>query len=160
MAEGGLPGTAAEITFSDVYPAMEPKRGNYALLSVLDEVSRALGHGPVTAFDPDRRGAGDVSFVAADVDCVDGLGAMGFAAVFGPGVLLSVIPVLAYQGTITLCARGVEPLLSGSMGDSITATGGLLVMIIPVMILEVRRVPLADYLPALAVAPLLTWWWR
>jgi glutamate carboxypeptidase len=77
VAEGALPQTSAEITFLDVYPAMEPKPGNHALLSVLDEASRALGQGPVTAFDPGRRGAGDVSFVAADVDCLDGLGAMG-----------------------------------------------------------------------------------
>jgi glutamate carboxypeptidase len=77
VSEGALPQTSAEITFGDSYPAMEPKPGNYALLAVLDQASRALGSGPVTALDPGRRGAGDVSFVAGHVDCLDGLGAMG-----------------------------------------------------------------------------------
>jgi glutamate carboxypeptidase len=80
VAEGALPRTSAEITFQDAYPAMEPKAGNYALLAVLDQASRALGYGAVTALDPGRRGPGDISFVATDVDCLDGLGAMGSGA--------------------------------------------------------------------------------
>jgi len=80
VAEGALPRTSAEITFLDAYPAMEPKAGNYALLAALDRASRALGYGPVTALDPGRRGAGDISFVASYVDCLDGLGAMGSGA--------------------------------------------------------------------------------
>ena len=55
----------------------EARAGNHALLAVYDSVSRALGHGPVVAFDPGRRGAGDVSFVAPFVDGLDGLGALG-----------------------------------------------------------------------------------
>jgi uncharacterized protein len=90
---------------------------------------------------------------------MDGLATMGFATVFGASVLLAVLPVVAYQGTITLCAKGLEPLLSEAMMNSITATGGLVVLVIPLLILGVRRVPLADYLPSLVVAPLLTWWW-
>jgi glutamate carboxypeptidase len=36
-----------------------------------------MGHGPVEAWDPSKRGAADVSFVAQYVACIDGLGAMG-----------------------------------------------------------------------------------
>jgi glutamate carboxypeptidase len=72
-----LPGTSAEITFTDEYPAMSPTKGNYALLAAFDSVSQALGYGPVTALDPGRRGAGDVSFVAPYVDGLDGLGVSG-----------------------------------------------------------------------------------
>ena len=72
-----LEGTSAEITFLDDTPAMEPKPGNYALLRELDRVSRAVGGGPVAAQDPGSRGAGDISFVAAYGDALDGLGTLG-----------------------------------------------------------------------------------
>jgi uncharacterized membrane protein YqgA involved in biofilm formation len=86
---------------------------------------------------------------------------MAFVATFGWGVILAVIPVVAYQGTITLCARLLAPYLqSNALIDSINATGGLLVFSIALVILEIKRVDLADYLPSLAYAPLLTWLWR
>jgi glutamate carboxypeptidase len=72
-----LPQTSAVITFKEEYPSMAPTAGNYALLSQLDQVSRDLGFGEVTAFDPGARGAADISFVADYVDALDGLGAMG-----------------------------------------------------------------------------------
>jgi len=72
-----LPGTSAEITFLDGYPSMPPTEGNHALLAMYDQASRDLGHGGVEAFDPGRRGAGDISFIAAYVDGLDGLGPQG-----------------------------------------------------------------------------------
>ena len=72
-----LPLTSAEISFEDGYPAMPPSDGNLELLEVLDQVSRDLGLGPVDAVDPARRGAADISFVASDVDGLDGLGLAG-----------------------------------------------------------------------------------
>ena len=75
-----LPQTSAEISFTDSYPAMPPTAGNFNLLKILNEVSLALGQGEVKPYDPGRRGAGDISFVAEYVDCLDGLGAMGGGA--------------------------------------------------------------------------------
>ncbi len=72
-----LPGTGATIVFEDEYPAMSPTPGNDRALAVYDTLSRALGFGRVVAFDPGRRGAGDISFVAPVVDGVDGLGTLG-----------------------------------------------------------------------------------
>src|SRR5690606_31872127 len=46
-----LPGTQATITFSDGYPSMPPTEGNQALLAMLDQVSRDLGHGPILPLD-------------------------------------------------------------------------------------------------------------
>lgn len=91
--------------------------------------------------------------------CMDGLATIGFTAMFGVGCALSVVPVVAYQGTLTLCAGALKPLLNDAMLDSIRVTGGLLVFTIVVVILGVRKVPLANYLPALVVAPVLTKWW-
>lgn len=73
-----LPGTSSEIMFNDGYPSMPPTEGNYEVLEVLSQVSQALGRGPVEAFDPGRRGAADISFVAAHVDgALGGLGPDG-----------------------------------------------------------------------------------
>ncbi|MDY7395494.1 M20/M25/M40 family metallo-hydrolase [Aureibaculum sp. 2210JD6-5] len=75
-----LPHTTAEISFTDSYPAMGPTEGNHKLLKVLDRVSKDLNQGGVEAYDPGKRGAADVSFVAEYVDCLDGLGTMGNGA--------------------------------------------------------------------------------
>jgi glutamate carboxypeptidase len=75
-----LPNTSAEISFTDAYPAMGPTPENMELLGTLSQVSQDLGQGPVTAYDPGRRGAADVSFVAEYVACLDGLGSMGSGA--------------------------------------------------------------------------------
>jgi glutamate carboxypeptidase len=72
-----LPGTDATISFEDEYPAMPPTPGNARILAQYDSSSRALGYGVVSALDPGKRGAGDISFVARFIDGIDGLGALG-----------------------------------------------------------------------------------
>jgi uncharacterized membrane protein YqgA involved in biofilm formation len=92
---------------------------------------------------------------------MDGLATMAFASTFGWGAILSVVPVVAYQGTLTLAAKLVAPYVQNhAMMDSINATGGLLVFCIALIILEIKRIELADYLPSLIYAPLLTWLWK
>ena len=74
----GLPHTAAEISFRDGYPPLAPSEGNRRLLSLLDQVSRDLGFGPVTGVDPRRAGAADISVTSGLVEmALDGLGLMG-----------------------------------------------------------------------------------
>jgi glutamate carboxypeptidase len=75
-----LPHTSASISFTDSYPAMGPTAGNQAVLDILSEVSQDLGFGPVSGYDPGRRGAADISFVADYTDGLDGLGTMGNGA--------------------------------------------------------------------------------
>ncbi|MBE9489582.1 MAG: M20/M25/M40 family metallo-hydrolase [Bacteroidetes bacterium] len=77
IVANNLPLTSAKISFIDSYPAMGPTKGNEALLQTLSQVSLDLGHEAVVAYDPSKRGAADVSFVAAYTDCLDGLGTMG-----------------------------------------------------------------------------------
>jgi uncharacterized membrane protein YqgA involved in biofilm formation len=91
---------------------------------------------------------------------LDGLATMGMVGTFGPGVMLAAIPVLAYQGTLTLLARGLESTLQQQLlVDSVNATGGWLVLFTTLVILDVRKVPLANYLPSLLIAPALAKWW-
>lgn len=70
-----LPGTLeAKLAFEEGYPPMAPTEGNRALLGRLNEVNQHLGLPVMEELDPLRRGAGDISFVAADVDGLVGLG--------------------------------------------------------------------------------------
>lgn len=93
---------------------------------------------------------------------MDGLATMGFVKVFGWGVLIAALPVLAVQGTITLvCAEYLKPFLEAhGLVDSVNAVGGLLVFCVALVILGLKKIELANYLPSLAFAPLLTWVWR
>ena len=78
IVAGSLPHTSSTITFDDGYPPMAPTEGNARLLAMYDQASRDLGFGTVTAVTPDRAGAADVSFVAAEVKTIiDGVGLMG-----------------------------------------------------------------------------------
>jgi glutamate carboxypeptidase len=73
-----LPHTTAAIAFDEGYPAMAPTDGNRRLLSLYDQASRDIGAGEVTAVNPDRAGAADVSFVAGQVPMIlDGIGMRG-----------------------------------------------------------------------------------
>ena len=70
-----LPGATATIAFdSDGYPPMAPTAGNRALLTRLNAINRDMGLEAMGELDPVKRGAGDISFVAADVDALAGLG--------------------------------------------------------------------------------------
>jgi glutamate carboxypeptidase len=77
IVDKSLPLTKASISFTDGIPGMEPTAANDDLRKQVDKISRDMGLGPVTAFDPGARGAGDVSFVAKYMPCLDGLGASG-----------------------------------------------------------------------------------
>jgi glutamate carboxypeptidase len=70
-----LPGAKAEISFDeDGYPPMPPSEANRALLARLNVVNRDMGLAEMGELDPAKRGAGDISFVASDVDGLVGLG--------------------------------------------------------------------------------------
>ena len=69
------PLTAATITFEQGgYPAMAPTPGNKDLLDRLNGVNKDMGLAEMPVLDPLKRGAGDISFVADDVDSLAGLG--------------------------------------------------------------------------------------
>jgi glutamate carboxypeptidase len=70
-----LPGATASIDFDEGgYPPMAPTEGNRALLAKLNRVNQDMGLPAMGELDPEKRGAGDISFVARDVDSLAGLG--------------------------------------------------------------------------------------
>jgi len=92
---------------------------------------------------------------------MDGLAMLGFVSLFGAGGILAALPVFVFQGTITLaCSFYLEPFLRAQgLLDSVNAVGGLIICTVGLIIFEIKKVELADYLPSLVVAPLITWWW-
>ena len=73
-----LPGTTAILSFDPGdYPPMAPTEGNRAVLAKLNTVNRDLGLPEMGELPPSQRGAGDISFVAADLDSLAGMGASG-----------------------------------------------------------------------------------
>ncbi|WP_227869755.1 M20/M25/M40 family metallo-hydrolase [Undibacterium parvum] len=75
-----LPGTSAEISFRETYPAMAPSAGNLAIFQRYSQASQDAGLGSLEIIAPGLRGAGDIQFVAPYLDSLDGLGASGRGA--------------------------------------------------------------------------------
>ena len=95
--------TSAKISFVDGIPSMAPTEGNNQVLSVISSISMDMGVGVTVAGDPGSRGAGDISYVAAYVDCIDGLGASGRGA-HAPGetIHLNQLPFLIKRAALTI----------------------------------------------------------
>jgi uncharacterized protein len=89
---------------------------------------------------------------------IDGLATLGFIRMFGWSVLLAAVPVLAFQGTITLgCAQLAQKFIQyPAILLSVNSVAGLLVFAVALVILQLKKIELADYLPSLLFAPLLT----
>ena len=78
LVAANLPHTSATLTFVDGYPPLARADGNLRLLALYDQASRDLDLGPVTAVDPMRAGAADISFTAGRVPmALDGIGLRG-----------------------------------------------------------------------------------
>jgi uncharacterized membrane protein YqgA involved in biofilm formation len=86
---------------------------------------------------------------------LDGFAALAFASSFGWGVAASALTVVVIQGGLTLVGLFLGDILSDAQVAALGATGGLLLVGIALRLLRIREVPVADLLPALAVAPLL-----
>ncbi len=89
---------------------------------------------------------------------MDGIASIAFASTMGIGVAFSALPVLVYQGTITLLAGQLDAIVTASMMNEMTATGGVLLMGIGVSgILELKKIRIGNFLPALLIAPLIVY---
>ncbi len=86
---------------------------------------------------------------------LDGIFSIIFAASMGTGVLFSAIPVFLYQGTITLGASFLEPLMTDPLLNNITALGGILIAGIGLNTLGITRIRLTNLLPGIFFVPLL-----
>jgi uncharacterized membrane protein YqgA involved in biofilm formation len=118
--------------------------------------------GPLTLLGCIKDGLeGDIELLSVK-STMDGFGAFFFATALGRdggfGVLLSALVVLVYQGLLTLLARPLRPLASDTdLFAEVSGSGGVMLMAIGLGLLEIRSLPVANYLPALVLAPLFVW---
>lgn len=112
--------------------------------------------GPMAVLGSLQDGLGQGFDVLALKSSLDGLTSIAFAAALGWGVAFSAIPVGLWQGLLTVIAASAGTLMSDALIASITATGGILLLGTGLRVLQIRMVSVADMLPALIFAPLIT----
>lgn len=116
--------------------------------------------GPLTILGSIQNGiSGDITFLALK-SMLDGFAAFAFAASLGWGVLVSAATVLLYQGALSLVAwaamSGV-PSRDNPYIVEMTAAGGVIIIGVGLRLLNIKELKLANYLPALAIAPAIVW---
>ena len=110
--------------------------------------------GPLTVLGSFEDGArGDILLLGIK-SALDGVAALAFGASLGAGVLLSAVTVLVVQGGLTAAAYVSRGALDPLLTTAALGAGGVLLVAIGLGLLEVRRLRVADMLPALALAPL------
>ncbi|MFD2368930.1 DUF554 domain-containing protein [Brevibacillus sp. GCM10020057] len=118
--------------------------------------------GVLGALDSGLRNNHDILYTKA---LLDGFSAIIFTSTLGIGVMFSAVPVFVYQGLIALLSTQIYNVVSQSTLDAmlveLTATGGLMIIGIGVNILEIKKINVANMLPALIIAaagvPIVAW---
>lgn len=82
---------------------------------------------------------------------LDGVSAVVFSSTLGVGVLFSSISVLIYQGSITLLAGVVEPVLTETVITQMSLIGNILIFSIGINILEIKKIKVGNLLPAIFI---------
>ena len=112
--------------------------------------------GPLTVLGSLSDGLGNGIDQLVLKSSLDLFASMAFAASLGLGVALSALSVLVFQGALTVLGAGFGSFMPDSTVAAMTATGGVLLLGIGLRLLRIRQVPVADLLPALVLAPVIT----
>ena len=114
--------------------------------------------GPMTILGSIQDGlTGDYSLLAVK-SVLDGFAALAFASTLGVGVLFSSVIILVYQGGISLLAGELSAIVTDPMMAEMTAAGGVILMGLALSsLLEIKKIRVGNFIPALAVAPLIVW---
>jgi len=88
---------------------------------------------------------------------LDGFASVAMASTFGVGALFAFVPVVLYQGAMTLMAFAVKDYATVHVMNELSAVGGTLIVGIGLNLLGLARLPVSNLLPALAVAVVLAW---
>lgn len=111
--------------------------------------------GPMTVLGSIRDGMlGDYSLLAIK-SLLDGFASLALASSLGIGVLFSAVTVLVVQGGIALLAKLAQFSMSEPMITEMSATGGVIIMGIGLILLDIKRIRVGSFLPAILIAPLI-----
>lgn len=114
--------------------------------------------GPMTILGSIQDGlTGDYNLLAVK-STLDGFASIAFASTLGIGVLFSSLIILVYQGGISLLAGTLSAIITDPMMSEMTATGGVILVGLAISnLLDMKKIRVGNFLPALAVAPLIVW---
>lgn len=114
--------------------------------------------GPLTILGSINDGlSGDYNLLAVK-SVLDGFGSLAFSSTLGIGVLFSSVVVLVYQGGLSLLAHQLSSVLTDPMIAEMTATGGVILLGLAISsLLEIRKIRVGNFLPALFISPLIVW---
>lgn len=116
--------------------------------------------GPLAIIGPIQDGlVGNYQLLAVK-SILDGFASLAFASSLGIGVAFSSLSLLLYQGSLSLAAMLLGSALGAVTRETpwvvqLSATGGAIIMGIGLLLLDLRRLRLANFLPALVIAPLI-----
>jgi uncharacterized membrane protein YqgA involved in biofilm formation len=128
----------------------QPERSSFVEGFVV--ASTVFCAGPLTILGSVEDGLGISIRLLAIKSTLDGFAAIGFASIYGWGVLGSLAVIAAYQGALTAAAVVVEPLLTTEVLAQLGAVGSLLVLGIGLRLLELTKIRVINLVPALLVA--------
>jgi len=112
--------------------------------------------GPMTLLGSIQEGLTGNPDIIYTKSMLDGAASIAFASSLGVGVSFAAVTVLVFQGALTLLGAQLAFLLRPEILNELTATGGLLILAIGLLLLDVKRIRVANLLPALVVVVLLT----
>lgn len=111
--------------------------------------------GPMTLLGATEDGLGISIRLLAIKSTLDGIAAIGFASVYGWGVLASLLVIAVYQGAVTALAIFIEPVLTTEVLAELGLIGSLLVLGIGLRLLAIKEIKVLNLLPALFIGPLI-----
>jgi uncharacterized protein len=112
--------------------------------------------GPMTIVGSIQEGMGGNADLLYTKSLLDGAASVAFASSLGIGVSFAAVTVIVFQGSLTLLGAKLAFLLRPEVLSELTATGGLLILAIAFLLLDIKRLRVANLLPALFVVVLLT----
>jgi len=104
-----------------------------------------------------QNGVGDRPTILYAKSALDGIASVALASTLGVGIAVSALPLLVYQGGISLLAGVLGAVLTGPVVTEMNAVGGLLILAIALDLLGIKRLPVGNLLPAIFVAVGLLW---
>ena len=113
--------------------------------------------GSMTILGSIEEGLGGEPTLLMAKSVLDAFGAMALASSLGIGVLFSAVPLLIYQGGLTLLAGTVQVYLTDSIVNEVSAVGGLMLIGLGITILEIKKLKILNMLPALVFAGILAY---
>lgn len=106
------------------------------------------------AIEEGVQGSRDLYYIKS---LMDGISSIALASGLGAGVLFSIVPLFIYQAGLTWLASVFGAFMPALMMNSLTATGGVLLVGLGLNILEVTKISILNLLPSLLVSLLSAW---